>query len=145
VEIVVPPLRDRVEDILPLATHLVEKAAAAVGKPRPVLAPETVKVLEGHAWPGNVRELENCLTRAVVTTAGDVIRPEHVTFGQARANVGSGPVKLDDVEREHVTRTLDATGWHKTRTAELLGISRPRLDRLIAKYGLVDDSADESV
>ncbi len=144
VEIVVPPLRERVEDILPLATHLVEKAAATVGKPRPVLASETVKVLEGHAWPGNVRELENCLTRAVVTTTGDVIRPEHVTLSQPRATSGSGPVTLDAVEREHVTRTLEATGWHKTRTAELLGISRPRLDRLITKYGLVDRSSDGS-
>jgi DNA-binding NtrC family response regulator len=145
VEIVVPPLRERAEDILPLATHLVEKAAAAVGKARPVLAPEAVKVLEGHSWPGNVRELENCLTRAVVTTTGDVIRPEHVTFSEPRGPSKSGHVTLDDVEREHVTRTLEATGWHKTRTAELLGISRPRLDRLISKYGLVNSSSDGSV
>jgi two-component system response regulator HydG len=144
VEIVVPPLRDRIEDIPPLATHLVEKAASAVGKARPVLAPETIRALEGHPWPGNVRELENCLTRAVVTTTGDVIRPEHVTFSQARTTSASGQVTLDDVEREHVVRTLEATGWHKTRTAELLGISRPRLDRLITKYGLVDTSSDGS-
>jgi DNA-binding NtrC family response regulator len=144
VEIAVPPLRERVEDILPLATHLVEKAAAAVGKSRPVLAPETVRLLEAHSWPGNVRELENCLTRAVVTTTGDVIRPEHVTLSQPRGASKSGPVTLDDVEREHVTRTLEATGWHKTRTAELLGISRPRLDRLITKYGLVNGPSDGS-
>lgn len=145
VEIVVPPLRERVEDILPLATHLVEKAAAAVGKPRPVLAPETIEALEVHSWPGNVRELENCLTRAIVTTAGDVIRPDHVTFSHQRATSSPGRATLDDVEREHVTRTLDATGWHKTRTAELLGISRPRLDRLIIKYGLENSASDDSI
>jgi DNA-binding NtrC family response regulator len=141
VEILVPPLRERVEDILPLATHLVEKAAAALGKARPMLAPETVRALEGHSWPGNVRELENCLTRAVVTTTGDVIRPEHVTFSEFRGTSRAKPVTLEDVEREHVTHTLEATGWHKTRTAELLGISRPRLDRLISKYGLVNSSS----
>jgi DNA-binding NtrC family response regulator len=89
-----------------------------------------------HDWPGNVRELENMLTRAAVLATGDVIRPEHIEVGAA---VDAGPprlISLEEMEREHVARVLEATGGHKSRTAEILGISRPRLDRMIERYGL---------
>jgi two-component system response regulator AtoC len=101
-----------------------------------VLSPEAADLLMGHAWPGNVRELENCLMRAVVTATGEVIRPEHVDLSVPPQPPETIDATLDDVERDHVARVLEAHGWHKTRTAEALGISRPRLDRLIAKYGL---------
>jgi DNA-binding NtrC family response regulator len=136
VEIRVPPLRDRMGDVPLLSEHLVNKAAMEVGKDRVTLAAKTMTALMSHPWPGNVRELENCLTRAVVTATGDVIRPEHLAL-----EVPSVPHKprlatLEDVEKEHVAHVLRATKGHKTRTAEILGISRPRLDRLIKKYDL---------
>ena len=136
VEIRVPPLRDRMGDVPLLAEHLLRKAAAATGS-RPLhLDPKTSEALMSHDWPGNVRELENTLTRAAVLATGDVIRPEHIEVGTA---VDVGPprlISLEEMEREHVARVLEATGGHKSRTAEVLGVSRPRLDRMIERYGL---------
>ena len=89
-----------------------------------------------HDWPGNVRELENCLARAVVVASGGVIRPEHLSIASPRGPVKPSIAPLNEVEKEHVRRALDATSGHKARTAELLGVSRPRLNRLLEKYGL---------
>ena len=116
VEIVVPPLRERAGDL-------------------PLLA----STLARHAWPGNVRELENCLTRAVVVASGDVIRAEHLVLGAA-APEGPGKLgTLDEIEREHVLRVLAATRGHKARAAQILGISRPRLDRILARHDIGSD------
>jgi DNA-binding NtrC family response regulator len=90
-----------------------------------------------YSWPGNVRELENCLTRAVVMSTGSVIRPAQLGLGGSP----SGPARLtslDQAERAHVAGVLHATGGHKSRTAEILEISRTRLDRLLKKHGLED-------
>ncbi|MCJ7627796.1 MAG: sigma-54 dependent transcriptional regulator [Longimicrobiales bacterium] len=138
VEIHIPPLRDRLGDVSVLAEHLVSKAATAVGKRRVTLAPETMRALLAYSWPGNVRELENCLTRAVVTATGDVVRPEHLALEAPSVPAKPRLTTLEDVEREHVAHVLRATKGHKTRTAEILGISRPRLDRLIKKHDLDD-------
>jgi DNA-binding NtrC family response regulator len=89
-----------------------------------------------HPWPGNVRELDNCLTRAVVVSTGDVIRPEHLAIGPVPANAQGRLSTLDDLERDHLARVLSATGGHKARAAEILGVSRPRLNRLLQKYDL---------
>jgi DNA-binding NtrC family response regulator len=145
VEILVPPLRDRMGDIPLLAEHLVRRAGEAVDRRGLVLAPESIESLLGYRWPGNVRELENCLTRAVVMATSEVIRPEHLQFGAPAASgvEAESLTTLADVERAHVYRILQATGGHKSRSAEILGISRPRLDRLIQKFeleGLEEDS-----
>jgi DNA-binding NtrC family response regulator len=136
VEIVVPPLRDRLADIPPLADHLVRKVSEAVGREPPVLASETLDALMAHRWPGNVRELENCLTRAVVQASGGVVRPEHVALGGRSPGSPARLASLEQVEQEHVRQVLTATRGHKSRASEILGVSRPRLDRLIGKYGL---------
>ena len=139
VEIVVPPLRERAGDLPLLASTLARRAAAAVGRPEPVLAPDALAALARHAWPGNVRELENCLTRAVVVASGDVIRAEPLVLGSA-ATEGPGKLgTLDEVERDHVLRVLSATRGHKARAAQILGISRPRLDRILARHDLSSD------
>ena len=138
VEIVVPPLRDRRSDIPQLAEHLVRKASAAAGRSAPVLTLEALESLQGHSWPGNVRELENCLTRAVVLATGDVIRPEHLALGAPVAEPRRRLARLEEIEREHVAYVLDAMRCNKSRAAEILGISRPRLVRLIKKYGLAE-------
>jgi DNA-binding NtrC family response regulator len=87
-----------------------------------------------------VRELENCLMRAVVLAAGSVIRPEHLSMASpVPTTAGREPTtmrSLDEMERDHVGRVLAATGFHKTRAAEVLGISRARLNRLLEKYEL---------
>ncbi len=136
VEITVPPLRERMGDVPLLARHLVQRAAQTLHRDPPVLSPDASKALLQHVWPGNVRELENCLTRAVVVSTGDVIRREHLAIGPVPAESPARLIPLGAVEREHVARVLAATGGHKTRTAKILEISRPRLARLIEKYGL---------
>jgi DNA-binding NtrC family response regulator len=138
VEIVVPPLRDRISDLPELAGHLVAKAAEAAGKAPPVLSDHAVEALMAHDWPGNVRELENCLTRATVLAASEVIHPEHLALGDSPAGTPDHLATLEDLEKEHIARTLQIVRGHKSRAAEALGVSRPRLDRLIEKYELQD-------
>lgn len=137
VEIAVPPLRERLEDIPALAEHLLAKASARLEQPVPSLHPRAIETLKDHNWPGNVRELENCLTRALVLATGGVIHPDHLALDRAPGD--NGPLtSLADVEKDHVARVLRSTGGQKTRAARILGVSRPRLDRLIDRHGLDD-------
>lgn len=136
VEIVVPPLRERLVDLPALAEHLVRRAAEEFHRLPPVLSREASDVLLQHEWPGNVRELENTLTRAVVLATGDVIRPEHLVLAQRSAQPPDQLLSLSDLERQHVGRVLEATRGNKTRAAEILGVSRPRLNRMLNKYGM---------
>ena len=135
-EIEVPSLRDRLSDVPQLAQHLTRRASRSIGRKAPVLSQEALDVLVTQDWPGNVRELENCLTRAVVLASGDVIRAEHITVGGAASKSAAAPLTLEALERSHVEHTLAALDGHKAKTARVLGISRPRLDRLLRKYGL---------
>lgn len=137
VELRIPPLRERLSDLPLLAEHLIRRTSESLHRSPPVTAPETLKVLSQHSWPGNVRELENTLTRAVVLATGNVIRPEHlnITTEQARTEPERLPT-LDEMERAHVLRALAAAGGQKARAAQILGISRPRLDRLLARHAL---------
>ncbi|NIR43236.1 MAG: hypothetical protein GWN99_04835 [Gemmatimonadetes bacterium] len=128
--------RERLDDLPELAEYLVERASRALHHETPVIAREMMDVMLRHRWPGNVRELENCLTRAVVLATGEVIRPEHLALGGTPAESPAHLATLEELEREHVERVLAATGGHKARTAEILGVGRPRLNRLIEKYEL---------
>jgi two-component system, NtrC family, response regulator AtoC len=136
VEIMVPPLRDRLTDLPLLADHLVQRTAGRLRRSPPALSPEALEILTAHHWPGNVRELENCLQRAVVLSTGGVIRPEHISIGPGAEGQAEGSGTLEEVERAHLARVYHSTEGHKSRTADLLGISRPRLDRLLRKHGL---------
>jgi DNA-binding NtrC family response regulator len=136
VEITVPPLRDRLDDLTVLAEYLVRRASETLHQPRPVISPEALDAMQRHRWPGNVRELENCLTRAVVLATGDVIRPDHLAIGPVPPASPAHLSTLEELERQHVADALAATRGHKARAAEILGVSRPRLNRLIEKHGL---------
>jgi two-component system response regulator AtoC len=137
VEICVPPLRERPGDIPALAHHLLRVTSATLHRHAPVLSDGALALLTHHTWPGNVRELENCLTHALVLARGDVIRPEHILLASSPGSSTDGKVpSLDDVEREHVERVMAITGGRKTEAARTLGVSRPRLDRLLARFGL---------
>ena len=136
VEIVLPPLRDRRQDIPLLIEYLVERRSRVLGRRPPLISEESVALLVGQDWPGNVRELENCLEHAMVVAAGDVVRPEHLQVPGASDEPEQAPLSLEEAERAHIARVLDSTGGTKSRAASILGISRPRLDRLIRKYGL---------
>jgi DNA-binding NtrC family response regulator len=136
VEITIPPLRDRRGDIALLAEHMLKRASATLERPPVVLAPEALERLLEHRWPGNVRELENCLMRAVVVASGGVVRPEHLSMSSPGHPSGSPVLSLVELEKMQVARVLEIAAGHKGRAADLLGVSRPRLNRLIEKYGL---------
>ena len=136
IEIVVPPLRERASDIPRLAEHLAARASRTLQVAEPVLSREASAALQRHDWPGNVRELENCGGRAITVAAGKVIRPEHLALTSFGADPHPVTASLAEIEREHVARVLAFTGGHKARAAEILGVSKPRLNRLLRRYDL---------
>jgi DNA-binding NtrC family response regulator len=146
--IVVPPLRERPEDICATALALL----AARGLPADRISPAALDVLATHTWPGNVRELENALTRAVVLAAGAPIAVEHLpAFGQGAAAAANAldamlvpGFSLDAMERDLIHQALAKAGGNKTAAARILGITRRRLySRLESFSAPKTDEADE--
>ncbi len=140
ISINLPPLRERREDIEPLARHFLETAARRMKKEVRAIDDAALEALVRYDWPGNVRELENVIERAVILAKNGMISAGLLPLGgrkEAPAPAGSPPlVSLDEVERRHITAVLRETGFHKSRTAEILGLSRKTLDRKISEYGL---------
>jgi len=142
VEIHLPPLRDRKGDVHLLAEHLLLKIGKELHTQVRGLTPEAVNRLVSYNWPGNVRELDHALTRAVVLCRGGVLDAESLPIGGTEpleAPDGSAHPQEDTlaaVEAAHVQRILDGTGGVKRQAAQILGISRTRLDRLIERHGL---------
>ncbi|MEP6570162.1 MAG: sigma-54 dependent transcriptional regulator [Acidobacteriota bacterium] len=161
-QIELAPLRDRREDIEPLARHLL---ADVGGTPAPELEPAALDALRAYSWPGNVRQLKNCLERAVIlsnngritvaelppevvrppvpaaTFAGPISQPGGaVDFNAGTSSYapvpGSSPSSLRDVERQQILSALEQTGWHRGKTAEILGISPSTLYRRLRDYNL---------
>jgi DNA-binding NtrC family response regulator len=135
----VPPLRQRGDDVATLARHFVARHAAQLNRPVPDIAPETMARLRAHAWPGNVRELENALARAVAMSSRGIILPEDlpgVVSGVATAEGGSlddGWPTIDELERRYVDRVLERCDGNKTDAANILGVDRRTLQRLLAR------------
>ncbi len=135
----VPPLRERREDILPMARHFAEIYARRNGRPVPRMSLETEERLRGWSWPGNVRELENVIQRAVVLGGGDVIEPDELVFGPASGVSPGGNLQLSledrevalaiannplaDIERVAFLTTLECAGNNKTEAARRLGVT----------------------
>ena len=157
VPIELPPLRDRREDVLPLAQHFIRKYNEENGRRvSEQIAPEVLSLLENYSWPGNVRELENAVERAVVIAPGDEIsreclRPEIADPQSARAvvrdgagassgiDVGRGVNFYDEVRRfeiDLIRRALDQTGGHQSRAARLLGMNPTTLNSKIKTYNI---------
>jgi DNA-binding NtrC family response regulator len=146
----VPPLRERRADILLLADHLLVTLRSIHGRPHAQLSDASRRMLSAYSWPGNIRELRNALERAVVFSQGvrsaptagkDILEPENFpesVRAAAPGAVGSiaGLRSLEEVEREVITATLEATHYQITRSAEALGISRKTLLEKRKKYGL---------
>ena len=140
VALTVPPLRDRRADIAPLADYLLGVLRAIHGRPGSHLSEASRKMLAEYAWPGNVRELRNALERAVVFAKSDTLEPadfpENVRADAGPGAAMSGLRSLEDVEREVIAATLEATRYRISRAAEALGISRKTLLEKRKKYGL---------
>jgi DNA-binding NtrC family response regulator len=137
VQIHIPPLRERPEDVPVLAEHFLARFAQSMSRRPMRFSPEAMDALAAYAWPGNVRELQNAIERAVVIGRGEVVRaadlPLRVTQGQA---AGSAPGSLAEAERAHVLSVLEANGWNITRAARVLDVDRVTLYNKIRKYEL---------
>jgi two-component system response regulator HydG len=135
VALVLPPLRDREGDVELLAGAFVERIATSYGLPVPELSQETRTALQTHRWPGNVRELRNVLERAVVLSPPGTLRIGPLEDARGRGETSAGvlpfPARLAEVVRTAAQAMLDLTGGNKSEAARRLGISRPRLQRLL--------------
>jgi len=141
VQISIPPLRERPEDVLPLAGHLLQRAATRATKQISAIAPDAAKALLNHGWPGNVRELENVIERAVALSQGDRIdradlppalleRPSADMLAAAAAR----RLTLADLEQQYILRILSEEGGNKSRAAQRLGLDRKTLYRKLEEY-----------
>jgi len=141
VEVVLPPLRDRAEDVLPLAEHFLVEVAQRTGKRITAFTQAALKILLAYPWPGNVRELENVIERAVALAEGEQIGPDDLP-SQVRerrsSDVLAGALArgltLAELEREYISRVLQAEGGNKTRAAQRLGLDRKTLYRKLEEY-----------
>ncbi|TCH98658.1 sigma-54-dependent Fis family transcriptional regulator [Roseococcus sp. SYP-B2431] len=152
VQLRIPPLRERVEDILPLATHFATRYSAANGLPDRAIAPPALARLMAHSWPGNVRELENAMHRAVLLASGREIGAEAIEVAampDAPAVETVAPAlpvpaqpaiaalvgrRMEEVERELILETLGRCLGNRTRAAEILGISIRTLRNKLSEY-----------
>jgi Nif-specific regulatory protein len=145
VELLVPPLRRRPEEIEALAVHFLGRFAAESGRRIRGFAPEALAALRSHHWPGNIRELRNCVERAVVLAQDEWIGTQDVALSPISSAGDTGresavrkekfvPMTIDELERRHVMATLEAVGGNKTKAALILGIERSTLDRKLARW-----------
>lgn len=157
IEIPVPPLRERQEDIPDLAAAFLQRFATEAGLPVPGLTRDAIKALQEHSFPGNVRELENTLERAFTLCSGEVISPADLEL-QPRQNIGEpahnqgesrrhrqeyvadGSQSIDDylegIEREIIATALEKNRWNRTMTAQKLGITFRQLRYKLQKLGI---------
>lgn len=141
VTIHVPPLRDRPEDVAALAEHLLERLAAVHNRAGARLSDEAERLLAACPWPGNVRELKNAIERALVFSKGKVLSavdfPESLRTGGGGGKTAQSDLRsLEELEREAIRATLEATRYQIARAAEILGINRKTLLEKRKKYGL---------
>lgn len=149
VEISLPPLRERREDVRELGLEFLSRAAAQAGRNDLFFSVEAVSCLMRYGWPGNVRELRNVVERAVIFAAGPAIGPQDLP-AEVRAAAESGPrsdpahrsaasvsgdVRLDEAVKRHILAVFDASGGNLTHAAARLGISRPTLREHLRRYG----------
>ncbi len=133
----VPPLRERPEDIVPIAEHFLQQT-----NPRSFFSGDALRVLQKYTWPGNVRELRNAVTKAAVLARDSEIRADDMVLGrptngngvEANGAVSSLP-NLDGMEKSAILKVLAQTNGHQQRAADLLGISRRTLSRKLKLYG----------
>jgi anaerobic nitric oxide reductase transcription regulator len=150
----VPPLRERLTDIAPLAGYFLDQARTRLGLDRANLAPATIEALRAYSWPGNVRELEHVVLRAALRASADrgrslTLQPEDLDIGSeihwsvdAKTGLafGTNPISLaravDDFQRQLILKTLDECRFNWSETARRLGLDRGNLHRLARRLGL---------
>jgi len=149
VTIEMPPLRERTEDIMPLVQVLLGHINKELKRNISRLSQSTMTAFLNYDWPGNVRELNNILIKAVALCPGEIITPDLIPdeiasitsttepesiYTAPNDNSESQLLSLDDLEKQHVIRVLQETNWHKGRSCDILGVSRPRLRRMMQHF-----------
>ena len=136
IEIKLPPLRERREDIRPLAEHFLGRYANRYRKPVAGFEPDAVEALEAHPWPGNVRELDHALERAVLLAQGGMIRSGELGLRGSAGLPRLEDLPLEEVERLLIRKALDRHGGNVSQAAKSLGLSRSALYRRLQQHGL---------
>jgi DNA-binding NtrC family response regulator len=142
-----PPLRERREDIVPLAMHFLRRYSQKLRKEIVGMSKEAVGLLERYAWPGNIRELENAIERAVILSQGTVVTAQELPrdvreplkaplLSSDTFRLPPGGIALSDLERELIRQALEQTHQNKSQAAKLLRLSRTQLRTRMRHYGL---------
>jgi DNA-binding NtrC family response regulator len=142
VNITVPPLRERKQDIVPLSRYFIDRFSADLKKGVKGMAPSAVRALQRHTWPGNIRELENTIERAVLMCDSDTITSDDLNlFPEQTSNVGSlnlrlppTGIDLDELEKQAILEALRINNWVQKEAARFLGISSRVMNYKVAKY-----------
>src|SRR5882672_9128974 len=145
VNLQVPSLRERREDILPLAEHFLKHFASELLRKVRTFSPESVKALQEYRWPGNVRELENTVERAVLMCESDTIRPQHLTLMDPQHSINMTPqlavdlLNLESLEKAALMEALKRSNWIQKEAAKLLGVSSRVMNYKVHKHGITHD------
>jgi DNA-binding NtrC family response regulator len=145
VSVSVPPLRERKEDIVPLASHFIDRFAKELKKDVRGLEPAAVRALKRHTWPGNIRELENTIERAVLMAEGRFLQEEDMNLATTGRNAADNVaslnlrlpptgIALDELERQAILEALRISNWVQKDAAKFLGISSRVMNYKVAKY-----------
>jgi DNA-binding NtrC family response regulator len=138
--IVLPPLKDRREDIPLLVHHFIDKFNGETGKHVQGISPGALSILQGYSWPGNIRELRNTVERAMILVDGDVIGEDHLPPDMPTSRPEAATLRmplgipLEKVEKDYILASLQKNGGNKARTAEILGISEKTLYNKLNRY-----------
>ncbi|MEZ6142977.1 MAG: sigma 54-interacting transcriptional regulator [Zavarzinella sp.] len=147
VEIRVPPLRERLEDIPLLANHFLKRFVRETGRRINGFTQDAIDKLMNYNWPGNIRELRNVIERAVALNDKPMLDSSDIWLTTLEPTSSGGvpmifaPISLKDMERRHIREMLRFTEWNKSKAAELLGIERSTLDRKIASFNIVKEES----
>jgi DNA-binding NtrC family response regulator len=138
IPLMVPPLRQRAEDIPTIAQQILETIAQQMGRVDARLSPEAMEALKGYSWPGNIRELRNVLERSLLLSGRPGIEKTDLRFefvGTTMAPLEDAGLTLEELERRHIERVLGTENWKVEQAARKLGIPRSSLYQKIKKYG----------
>jgi DNA-binding NtrC family response regulator len=145
IPLLVPPLRDRGEDIVLLARQLLDQLCRELGRGEMAIAPAAEQALKSYPFPGNIRELRNVLERAVLLSSDPTLRPQHLRFDALHTDDPEPApldVTLEEMERRHIEAVLRQLGGRVEAAAAKLGIPRSSLYSRLKRYGITTDSSD---
>ena len=135
IHIHIPPLRNRKEDIVPLAQRFIDRYGQKYGKTGLMLSDEAAEKLKAHAWEGNIRELQNTIEKAVIMCDGDIISPDHLELHTSQRPLNESQT-LEEMERQTIANAIAQCGGNLSQVAQQLGITRQTLYNKIKRYGL---------